>query len=182
MTTKISSALILGFMFCFSTVGGGCQRSRIAASTAATANAAQPSPTKQVSSKVTRVVFVGKEHACDCTRKTVDAGWAALQKALGTPAKLPTERLLVDTQGPKVEPYRNQKPIMALPAIYFLDSKDVVLNLVQGEVAPGPNRRSPEATITRPMARLTDLATLRCSATSASSPWPAARWVWQESA
>ncbi len=121
MTTKISSALILGFMFCFSTVGGGCQRSRIAASTAATANAAQPSPTKQVSSKVTRVVFVGKEHACDCTRKTVDAGWAALQKALGTPAKLPTERLLVDTQGPKVEPYRNQKPIMALPAIYFLD-------------------------------------------------------------
>jgi hypothetical protein len=84
---------------------------------------------------VSRVVFVGKEHACDCTRKTVDAGWAALQKALGTAPKLPVEKLQLDTQADKVAPYRQQKPMVALPAIYFLDGKDAVLELLQGEVS-----------------------------------------------
>jgi hypothetical protein len=83
---------------------------------------------------VTKVVFVGKEHACDCTRKRVDTAWAALQKVVGTPAKLPIERLQIDTQSEKVEPYRRQKPMMTLPAIYFLDDKSVVVELVQGEV------------------------------------------------
>jgi hypothetical protein len=83
---------------------------------------------------VARIVFVGKEHPCDCTRKALDAGWAALQKALGTPARVPVEKLQVDTDGPKVEPYRTQKPIMALPAIYFLDGKGTVVELLQGEV------------------------------------------------
>ncbi len=83
---------------------------------------------------MTKIVFVGKEHPCDCTRKSIDAGWAAVQTALGTPAKLPVERLQVDTEGAKVEPYRKQKAIMALPAIYFVDGKNAVLELLQGEV------------------------------------------------
>ncbi len=99
------------------------------------ANAAQTrAASSPAAMKVARVVFVGKEHACECTRKTVDAGWAALQKALGTPARLPVEQLQIDTEGAKVEPYRNQKPMMALPAIYFVDSRNVVLELLQGEV------------------------------------------------
>jgi hypothetical protein len=77
----------------------------------------------------------GKEHPCDCTRKTVDAGWAALQQALGTPPKLPVERLQIDTEADRVTVYRNQKPIMALPAIYFVDGNSVVLELLQGEVS-----------------------------------------------
>ncbi len=84
--------------------------------------------------RLTKIVFVGKEHACDCTRKTVDAGWAALQKALGTPAKVPVERLQIDTQGEQVAPYRSMKPLMALPAIYFIDGKGAVVELLQGEV------------------------------------------------
>jgi hypothetical protein len=40
----------------------------------------------------------------------------------------------VDTEGAKVEPYRSQKPIMALPAIYFLDGKGAIVELLQGEV------------------------------------------------
>jgi hypothetical protein len=84
--------------------------------------------------KVAKIVFVGKERACDCTRKSIDAGWAAVQKALGTPAKVPVERLQVDTEGAKVERYRSQKAVMALPAIYFVDDKNVVLELLQGEV------------------------------------------------
>jgi hypothetical protein len=85
-------------------------------------------------SKVTKVVFVGKARACDCTRKTIDAGWAALRKALGTPPKLPVVRLQVDTDRDKVEPYRTQKPMMDLPAIYFVDGKNVVVELLEGEV------------------------------------------------
>lgn len=84
--------------------------------------------------KVARVVFVGKEHACDCTRKKVETAWAALQKALGTPAKLPVETLQADTQEDKVEPYKKLRPIMALPAIYFLDAKGGLVEMLQGEI------------------------------------------------
>jgi len=92
-------------------------------------------PTLAPASKLSKIVFVGKEHACDCTRKSVDAGWAALQKVLGVPSKFPVERMHVDTQSASVEPYRAQKPIMALPAIYFVDGRGSVLDMVQGEVA-----------------------------------------------
>jgi hypothetical protein len=114
----------------------GCDRARASsgAEGATATTAAETVGAKQPATKVTRIVFVGKEHACDCTRKKVDAGWAALQKALGTPPKLPVERLQIDTQADKVEPYRQQKPMMAMPGIYFVDDKNVVLELLQGEV------------------------------------------------
>jgi hypothetical protein len=105
----------------------GCHRSQ--AQPVAAASSA-PAPAK----KLAKIVFVGKEHACDCTRKSVDAGWSALQKALGTPAKIPIERMQVDTEAAKVEPYRSQKAIMALPAIYFVGAQDAVLDMLQGEV------------------------------------------------
>ena len=84
--------------------------------------------------KVLRIVFVGKEHACDCTRKKMDTALAALQKVLGTPPKIPFEMLKVDTEEEKVEPYRKQKPMVAIPAIYFVDGKNRVVDLLQGEV------------------------------------------------
>jgi hypothetical protein len=118
-------------------VAAGCNRTSRAAAAQTTASAtsvSQPAAAKPTGTKVTKIVFVGKEHPCDCTRKALDAGWSALQKALGTPARVAVERLQVDTQGDKVEPYRQQKPIMALPAIYFLDGKGVVTELLQGEV------------------------------------------------
>ena len=115
----------------------GCNKPSSAAAAqkaASITSASQAAAASPATPKVARIVFVGKEHACDCTRKSVDAGWAALQKALVTPAKVPVEKLQVDTDGTKVDPYRNQKPIMALPAIYFLDSKGTVVELLQGEV------------------------------------------------
>lgn len=100
----------------------------------------QPKPVAQAPAtstapKLSKIVFVGKEHACDCTRKAVDGGWTALQRALGTPAKVPIEKMFVDTEAARVEPYRSQQPIMALPAIYFVDGKGAVLDLLQGEVS-----------------------------------------------
>jgi hypothetical protein len=131
MMTQLTR-LLIGFVLSFAATG--CNNPSSA--TASQSSAAQTSQAAEsaAATKVARVVFVGKQNACDCTRRTVDAGWAALQKALGTPAKLPVERLQIDTEGEKVAPYRKQKPMMALPAIYFVDGKNVVLELLQGEV------------------------------------------------
>lgn len=96
------------------------------------AAAAKAAPAPAV--KLSKVVFVGKEHACDCTRRAVDASWAALEAALGTPARVPVEKMHVDTEAARVEPYRIQRPIMALPVIYFVDGKGAVLDVLQGEV------------------------------------------------
>ena len=150
MNRGTRTTLFLGIAFCLSLAASGCERSRAAPGAAGTTSAVQAAAAKPTTPQVTRIVFVGKEHACDCTRKTVDAGWAALQQALGTPAKLPVERLQIDTQGDKVAPYRQQKPMMALPAIYFVDGKSTVLELLQGEVtaeqivaALGPGKPAP---------------------------------------
>lgn len=108
-----------------------------AAVVASGASAIEAAASTNAVSKVARVVFVGKEHACDCTRKKVETARAALEKALGTPAKLPVETLQLDTQEEKVEPYRKMRPIMALPAIYFLDAKDDLVEMLQGEITDG---------------------------------------------
>jgi hypothetical protein len=114
---------------CFASVAGAasCRRPE-PPRPSATAPAAAAAP------KLSKIVFVGKEHACDCTRKAVDASWTALQKALGPTAKLPIEKMYVDTEAARVEAYRSQKPIMALPAIYFVDGQGTVLDQLQGEV------------------------------------------------
>lgn len=89
---------------------------------------------KESAAKVVKIVFVAKEHACDCTRKKVDTALRALTQVLGEPPKIPVEMLKVDTQEDKVEPYRKQRPMMAVPAIYFVDGKGSVLDLLQGEI------------------------------------------------
>ncbi len=85
-------------------------------------------------SKVARVVFMDKEHACQCTRKRVEDTWAALQAALGTPPKLPIERIYIDTQAAQAGPYTSAKPLMVPPGIYFVDQQQHVFELLQGEV------------------------------------------------
>lgn len=130
MMTQLTTVL-LGLSLSLTTAG--CNNPSNAAAQTSSTQTAQ-AVESAAATKVARVVFVGKQNACDCTRRTVDAGWAALQKALGTPAKLPVERLQIDTEGEKVAPYRKQRPMMALPAIYFVDGKNVVLELLQGEV------------------------------------------------
>jgi hypothetical protein len=94
--------------------------------------AATPVPTS--TSKIARVVFMDKEHACQCTRKRVDDTWAALQAALGTPPKLPIERIHIDTQAAQAGPYVSEKPLVVPPGIYFVDRQQHVFELLQGEV------------------------------------------------
>ena len=135
MMTTLTN-LLSGFTLLL--VAVGCNNPSNAAAgeaSASTPNVSQAASASSAATKVTRIVFVGKEHACDCTRKTVDAGWVALQKALGTPAQLPVVRLEIDTEEDKVAPYRKQKPMVVLPAIYFVDGKGAVVELLQGETS-----------------------------------------------
>ncbi|MBI5485723.1 MAG: hypothetical protein HY905_00160 [Deltaproteobacteria bacterium] len=101
-------------------------------STGATAVSAPASP-------VARIVFIGKENACQCTRAAIDASWAALQEALAG-VSIPIEQLYQDTQAAQVAPYKELQAFFALPAIYFLDASGGFLNQLQGEVTAGQIR------------------------------------------
>ena len=83
---------------------------------------------------VARVVFVGKENACQCTRKAIDASWKALEAALGPHNGISVEQVKVDTESDRVAPYRAQRAFMALPAMYFFDAAGGLVEMLQGEV------------------------------------------------
>lgn len=130
--TLLSVLAVAGLSVSLSVAATACKQ-QVVASQQTTAGR-EPAKAAAAESKIAKVVFVGKQNACDCTRKRIEDTWAALQKALGTPAKLPVERLQIDTDGAQVELLRQQKAVMALPAIYFVDTKAKVLDLLQGEV------------------------------------------------
>ena len=129
--TLLTTIAVAGLAVSLSALAAACKQ-EVAASQRATAS--EPMKVSEGKSKIAKVVFVGKKDACDCTRKRIDHSWAALQQALGAPAKLPVVCLQIDVDGEKVEIYKQQKAIMALPAIYFIDGKAKVLELLQGEV------------------------------------------------
>lgn len=113
-------------------VHAGCARSQNAEGSIPSAVASN-----KTTSAISRIVFVGKAEACDCTRKSIDASWTALQSALATRKPLPVEKLEVDVDEVKVEPYRKQKAVVALPGIYLVDDKGTVVELLQGELSEG---------------------------------------------
>ncbi len=117
-------------------LGSACKESRRSSNTStAQATAAARSASPQGATVTTRVVFLDKEHGCDCTKKRVEAGWSALQ-TVATGRQAPTiERLHVDTQPEESKQYHQLRPMMAVPALYFLDAKGGLIELLQGEVS-----------------------------------------------
>lgn len=89
---------------------------------------------KASASKITKIVFVGKQKACDCTRKRVDDSFAALQSALAGRSDITIERLQADSDADRVAPYKEMRAMMVLPAIYLLDSAGALVEMLQGEV------------------------------------------------
>jgi hypothetical protein len=81
-----------------------------------------------------KIVFIGKQDACDCTHDRVQAGWGALQAALKDRPAIPVVALDVDRDKGRYEPYRRQRPVAVVPAVYFLDEKERVLELSEGEL------------------------------------------------
>lgn len=84
---------------------------------------------------VAKIVFVGMEECCKCTRERTARSWGALQAALkGKFASAPVARVHVDTQADQAAKYKAMKPMVAIPALYFLDADGNLLDLLQGEV------------------------------------------------
>lgn len=94
----------------------------------------QPAVASPSESNVARIVFVGQEQACGCTRNRIDGSWRALQAALGESSGIAVERLRRDTQSDQVEEYRMLRPFVTVPAIYLLDENGAIVELLQGEV------------------------------------------------
>jgi len=84
--------------------------------------------------KVSRIVFVGKEHACDCTRARIDETWASLQAVLKSEKGILVERARIDTEPDRVEPLQKMRAIIVIPAVFFFDASDTLFEMLQGEV------------------------------------------------
>ncbi len=105
------------------------------AAATATAAATDSSLNTTAAPVVARIVFVGKQQACDCTRARISASRKVLDAVLSSHGELPVQTLLVDTEAELVTPFRRQQAFVVLPAIYFLDENGTVLQMLQGEVA-----------------------------------------------
>jgi hypothetical protein len=116
------------------------------------ASPARPSGA-EASTKVAKIVFIGKEIACQCTRDRVAGSWSALQKALGGRRDIRVERVQADRQRAEFDRYTAMRSIVTLPAVFFLDGAGALVEMLQGEIsteqfqrALRPRRRTPAAT------------------------------------
>lgn len=81
-----------------------------------------------------RVVFVDKEEACECTQAKIDAGWTAVQAAIGSTTAVKLERIHMDSQPGVAAPILAKRQIVAVPAAYVLDATGNVLDVFQGDI------------------------------------------------
>lgn len=89
--------------------------------------------TRVVGSKVTRIVFIGKKNACQCTRRQIEKSWADLQAALKG-RNIPVQKIYWDVDEAEVNKYRKIEQFMTLPAVYFLDKDGRIVEMLQGEM------------------------------------------------
>jgi hypothetical protein len=113
-------------------LAASCKQDVAASGQTATANAQAKQPVK--TSKVAKLVFIGKKNACDCTRARVDGSLAEIQKALTRHSNIAVEQLHVDVDAEAVASYQKLRPIMVLPAIYLLAGSGNLVDVLQGEV------------------------------------------------
>lgn len=81
-----------------------------------------------------KIVFVDQVECCNCTKNRIDATWKALTEAVGEPPVIPVERIHSDTQPDLAAEYTTFKPIMVMPAVYFVGADGSVLEMLQGEL------------------------------------------------
>ena len=88
----------------------------------------------QTTGAVARIVFVGQHEACDCTKNRIATTWKALETALADRKDLPVERLELDVDAAKVDPYEQLQALMTAPGLYLLDDNGKLVKMLQGEL------------------------------------------------
>ena len=96
-----------------------------------------PAKAKKPGFQVVLVVFIDAEGADAATQQTIDETWASLREAAKARPDLTIERFHKDTQTALAAPYLQLQPLAALPGVYFLDAKDRLVSLLQGDVLLG---------------------------------------------
>jgi len=91
---------------------------------------------------VARIVFVGQREACDCFKERIAKTWKALETALEGHKDLPVERLELDVDEAKVDPYEQMQALMTAPGVYLLDSEGKLVKMLQGELTAEQLRRA----------------------------------------
>ncbi len=127
-------------LFCFCAVGMAlslaCNRTSSASSEQGNIEKTESANKAQTPGRnVARIVFVGQKQACDCTRERIETTWTALNAVLKMKPGLPVERIQRDVDIEKTEKMAELKPLMVAPGIYFIDAKDGLLELRQGDVS-----------------------------------------------
>ena len=87
------------------------------------------------SASISRIVFIGKKNACDCTRSAIEATSRVIDARLGPSPSIVVERLEIDVDSDGVREYQKMRPMLALPALYFLDGEGRLVQMLQGEVS-----------------------------------------------
>jgi hypothetical protein len=83
---------------------------------------------------VAKVVFIGQQESCDCTRARIDGTWAALQEVIEGGVTVPVERIRMDTQHDQAAPYIAMQALMVAPGLYLLDADGQLIEMLQGEL------------------------------------------------
>ena len=91
------------------------------------------SPAK-AENKVARIVFVGQKQACDCTRNRIETTWNTLSDVLKAKTGIPVKRIQCDVDVEETKKMAKLKPLMVAPGIYFINKKEGLVELLQGEV------------------------------------------------
>jgi hypothetical protein len=83
---------------------------------------------------VSKVLFLDLTDPCKCTKARQEKTWTELQQAVeGTDIEV--ERVHWDSYGERAEAFAEKKPFSVIPALYFLDDEDGIVDMVQGEVS-----------------------------------------------
>ncbi len=83
-----------------------------------------------------RLVLVGQAQGCQCTRTEVAKAMRALHVVLGARRDQMVTQLDWDKDRAQVQRYRRQRRFIALPALYFINARDQVVGLLEGEIKP----------------------------------------------
>jgi len=87
--------------------------------------------------QVAQVVFIGQREACPCTRKRIDATWAALEQVLAKHPGIEVKKIEQDVDQEEANRYDELKSLMVAPGVYLMDGNGKLIRMLQGEVNVG---------------------------------------------
>lgn len=136
MKTRILLLLLLGVMFVGLSSFNGCgARQEGAGETALVETGSEGATNVLVNlDQIDQIVFVGLKECCACTRNRIDESWRVLQNVLTTMPELTVKRIRRDIDKEEALQLTQLRSMMVAPGIYFLNSEQGVVELLQGEV------------------------------------------------